>query len=537
LLVLYDIIRCQKGEIAISARVPFRRYFRRRDLRLFLQIYFVSLLAKGAAFLPAYSIDDYALVQLVRRSTAMIGQGRFGQDLLVRLLNALGLEPSYARTFFVAFGLATWSLLAMLVVRWWGLRREGWLPVAAGCLIALHPFTTEIFTFRTALGTCTVALALATLLLLPRRWSPGLVVAGSALFCLALSIYQVVLHFLVMIVLMGAALSLARYLAAGAALGWSRRWAALLTWRRLARHRQAALSVCIVVGTAFYMACNRIITALLHVPLMQRTELLSAGALGQRIGEVASTLRQRLILPDPLLLPLAQRLLLALLALAVVGLLVRRSVWSRPRAAAVAWGGLALIALGLIWSIGLLLVLREYWPVARVMSHVGIFWAGALAVAWILSGSWRRAGLAGIAALVILSFIGADNHILEDQLRINRRDILKADRIVARIEALPRFREIENLAVDGGSWRFPLGFPTQDHDMNISAFGSKWTRVHLFREVSGYDWRWGGKEPEMNPDPALAEAAAVYCRGVEPWPAPDSVAMQGSLAIVCLPPP
>lgn len=467
----------------------------------------------------------------------MLNQGRFGEALVVQLFDALGLEPAYSRVFFVALGLATWSLLAVLVVRWWNLGRHRWLALTAGCLVALHPFTTEIFTFRIALGSCNLALALSTLLLLPRRWNAGRLALGSALFALALSIYQVVLHFTVMIVLVGAAIWLARALAAGEALGWSRRWSALFTWRALLRHRQAALSFCVVAGTALYLAGTLAMKVLFHVHLLKRTQLVEIGGLRQRMADVADLLEKRLFLPDPLIPPLTQRLLLALLVFALLGLLFRLAVWSRPRAAAAAWGSVALIGLALLWSIGLLLVLREFWPVARVMSHVGIFWAGVLTIAWILSGPLRRAGLALVAGLIALSFIGADNHILEDQLRINRRDILTANRIVARLEALPGFDEVEALSIDGGSWRFPIRIPTQDHDMNISAFGSKWSKVHVLREISGYDWSWG-REKERNPNmsPELEKAAADYCRSAAPWPAPSSVAQQGRLAIVCLRP-
>jgi hypothetical protein len=512
---------------------------RHRDLYLFLQILLISVLAKGACFLPGYSIDDYYLVQLNEPSNAMLNQGRFGEAFVVQLFDALGLEPAYARVFFVALGLATWALLAVLVVRWWNIGRYRWLAVTAGSLIALHPFTTEIFTFRIALGSCNLALALSTLLLLPRRWTVGRIVLGSALFALALSIYQVVLHFTVMVVLMGGAIWLARALVAGQALGWSRRWSALFTWRRLLRHRQAALSFCVAAGTALYLAGTLAMKVVFHVHLLKRTQLIQVEGLRQRMADVLDLLEKRLLLPDPLIPQLTQRLLLAILVFAILGLLLRRGVWTRPRAAAAAWGSIVLIGLGLLWSIGLLLVLREFWPVARVMSHVGIFWAGVLAVAWILSGRLRHAGLALIATLVVLSFIGADNHILEDQLRINRRDILTANRIVARLEALPGFHEVEALAIDGGSWRFPVGIPTQDHDMNISAFGSKWSKVQVLREVSGYGWTWG-RENELNPNPSpspeLEKAAADYCGRAEPWPAPTSVVQQGRLAIVCLPP-
>lgn len=497
----------------------------------------VSVLAKGLAFLPKYSIDDYFLVQLHGRSLSMLQQGRIGQALLVKLLQALRLEPNYSTLFFVVLALATWSLLALLVVRWWGLKRQGWLPLATGCLIAIHPFTTEIFTFRTALGTCTLALTLFTLLLWPGTWTARRILIGAALFAVTLSIYQIVLHFAVMILLLGAAVGLARYLAAGAALGWSRRWASLWTFDRLRRHRQAALAACIVLGTGAYVAGNQALVTLLRVPSITRTRFLAAGALAERAHQVAELLRHRLLLPDPLIAPATQKLLLLLLVAAAGGLLLRREAWRRRRAAALAWAALGLLAAGLIWSVGVILVLEDFWPAARVMAHTGVFWAGVLAVAWTVSGPRRRTALAGLMAVVILSFIGTDNHILSDQQRINQRDALTANRIVERLESLTRFHDIETVAVAGGNWGFAERIATTDHDMNISAFGAKWAKVQLLREISGYDWKWGAGENEPVPGEAVTRMADDHCRGVEPWPAAESVTVQGHLAIVCLPQP
>lgn len=488
------------------------------------------------ALLPKYSIDDYYLLQIQPRVRIMIQQGRFGQALLVGLLRALRLDPGYSYVFFVVVAFATWAFLALAVVRWWGLRRRGWLPVAAGCLIAIHPFTTEIFTFRTALGTSTLALTLFSLLLLPRRWPPRQIAAGTALFALTLSIYQVVLHFALMILLLGGACGIARYLAIGAKLGWSRRWAGLCTFDRIRRHRQTALATCIALGTGVYFLASRAVLAFYGFPAISRTQFIPVAGVGRRLAEIKTLLQARLLLPDPLLSPLAQQLSLLLLVMAVGGLLARKAAWVPRRSALLTWAAVGLIAAGLIWSAGLILVLEEFWPTARVMSHIGVFWAGVLAVAWTVSGRWRRAALAGAATLVILSFIGSDNRILDDQQRLNQRDAMTANRIVARLESLPRFREIETVVVKGGSWRFPQPIATADHDMNISAFGAEWAKVQLLNEISGYRWKWGPDELQAMPGKAETRLAEAYCRGVEPWPGPQSVAIQDRLAIVCLGP-
>ena len=505
----------------------------RQSWRTFFIVLAVTALAKGAAFLPAYSIDDYYLVREPAAARAMLEQGRFGEALLIQTLSLLRLEPNYARLFFVALALAAWSLLATLVVCWWHLGGKGWLPLAAALLIADHPYTTELFTFRTALGTTIFSLALLSLLLIPRRWSPRLIALGTVVFALALSIYQVVLQFSLMILLLGAAIGLTRCLVAGGARGWTARVSSRSMprpiWRRapgdLARHPQSALLACTVLGTLAYMALQRAVSAALHVKLAQRTELLPLGAIAGRVREAAEVLRYRLLpAPDAMIAGFTKGLLLLLLLGALAGLLVRTRL--RPRPLGLVLAIALLLAAALVGTIGLILVLKEFWPVPRVMSQAGIFWAGVLAICYLCAGPWLRRYLALAALLIALSFVGSANRILGEQIRLNARDTWKANRIVARLEGLPGFLTITYVAVDGGTWNYPLGFATADHDMNISAFSASWSRVELLAEVSGYDFKTADK--------AQDGIAAAYCRGVAPWPGPRSVTIQDGLAIVCL---
>jgi hypothetical protein len=132
-----------------------------------------------------------------------------------------------------------------------------------------------------------------------------------------------------------------------------------------------------------------------------------------------------------------------------------------------------------------------------------------------------------VATLIVLSFIGADNRILSDQVRLNARDTLRANRILERLESLPGFPGVAFVAVDGKDWHYPLGYSTTDHDLNISAFGAEWSQVAILREVSGYDLK-------VTNDPGQLALAATLCRSVKPWPDPRSVMIRDHLAVVCL---
>ena len=283
----------------------------------------------------------------------------------------------------------------------------------------------------------------------------------------------------------------------------------------------------VVLGTLGYWVLTRFTALVLGTALAQRSEFLTPSQVGTRLAQVGRLLQSRLWTGDALVGGFTQGLLLLVLFGALAAVFVRARAWRRPRAFALFLGFLALVGVSVVWTAGLLLVLREFWPAPRVLSHIGILWGGLLAVWYLCSGRWARKGLAVLSGAIVLSFIGSGNHILDDQLRLNHRDALRANRIVARLEALPEFSRLQTVAVHGGGWAYPLGYRTVDHDMNISAFAPSWSKVSILRELSGYN-------VNAPADEATRAAAAAYCREARPWPAPESVVQRDRLAIVCL---
>jgi hypothetical protein len=393
-------------------------------------------------------------------------------------------------------------------------------------MIAIHPFGTEIFTFRVALGTCMCALALLAVVLLPRRWSLSKFLVAAAVYAVALSIYQVVLHYAGMIVLLGIAIGLSRLLVAHGRTT-PRRLGRLLSWRRMLRSRNFVLLACFVVGTAGYLLINVLLVRALQLPTISRTRLIASAQVGERLDAVLRVLNARFVEPNAFLAQSAQAWLGLLLAFALVGLVAQ--VLRRPRWRALSLGlaVVVLVALALVWTLGVLLILEEFWPVARVMSHVGVLWAGILVIAYhCLGRPWLRRPLGALALLVLVAFVGGGNRVLLEQIRLNARDTAKANRIIERLEALPGFTGREALVVRGNDWRYPQGYRTQDHDMNISAFGAAWAKAEILKEVSGYAFG-----PVLE---AQLPALDAYCAKVLPWPGPESVAVQDGAVVVCM---
>ena len=484
------------------------------------------MLAKGGALQYAYGVDDWAFALRSSIVREQLAQARFGGAGLSRLLQGLNGESVHSPLAWVAVLIAVQALFGALIARHWHLERRVVLGIAAASLIAIHPYTCESLHLRSAIAHTAVSQGLLLLLLIPQRWTVRRLAAGAVVFAAALSLYQLMLHYLVMAAIVGSAVAWGRYLRFAGRHGWSDRVRRVASWRRILRHKVTALWICAVGGTALYGVATLLYLWRFPVVLTSRTKLLALDVLRERARQVAHRLAEILIGQDPLVTRLAQGILLALLGLALVGLVrwLRRGAVLRSSAAA---GAAALgLGAGLIWSLGMTLVIQEFWPAPRIVAPIAIVSAGALALASLLNGRLvRRVSLAG-ALIVLLSFIGTDNRIFSEQVRLNQRDRLTANRIVERLENAPGFAAQLPVVVHGTRWRYPLALRTTTFDLNISAFGAPWSKVEVLREVSGYALSGATS--------AQKAAAAEYCGTVEVFPAPTSVVVRDGLGIVCL---
>ena len=276
------------------------------------------------------------------------------------------------------------------------------------------------------------------------------------------------------------------------------------------------------VATVGYLVLQRLAAAVLGSSVQgNRARFLSLGELPGRIASLGSVFR-RVLGADPVLstrlLHTLQLVLLGAVLVAIVAGLGRRRRWAEAATA------LAGVAVALVAVVGVIALLAEFWPSPRVLTAAGVFWAGLLLVlAASLGDRWRW--LPGAAAVVLLlGYAGIDHRVASDQARLNVRELALASRIVGRLESTPGWASVERVAILGRARAVP-GIP-QEFDVNPSALEVPWSRVMLLREVT--DRRL---EP---PTAAELERAGRRCAAAEPWPAPDSVSIDGALAVVCL---
>ncbi len=499
-------------------------FLSKRELRVFYTVLVVTLLAKAPVFSLGYSRDDYLLVNLERMGGA--SQGRFGSLLSGELLARLGFDHFHA-SFVSAFGaIAALSLLGVFVVRHWRIVRFFWPSVAVACIVANYPSTVGIFTFRSALINYILALGPFLLLLMPRRWRHGYILAGALIFAFSLSVYQIIINYAIMIVLVSCAVSLVRYFIV---LSKSRRGRRLNFLGQIfsVQTKNTGLFACIVLGCVLYWIALQIgkLSGAIR-GLASRTEIAGVSDLLARV-QWASEQLPRVFLSRALLLPdLTVQLLCFVLVMALVGLVYKAGPTARHRMLAVPCTVL-LLAGSAAWGLGINLFLKNSagTMVPRLVAHVGIFWAGVFAIAYLCSSARTKKLLIAVSAVLCVSFLGMNNRVLIEQLRLNNRDAHKASRMIGRLETLPGFVDMNALTVVG-SLR-----GRQRHERKSLATGSRYhprtafvrEKHTILREISGYELKW-----------VSTDAASEYCRGVGPWPGPESVTILDELGVICL---
>jgi hypothetical protein len=380
-------------------------------------------------------------------------------------------------------------------------RRTPYLIFAA--VFCLHPFTTEIFTFSQVTLFVNLSLAaglLGALFLLQAKRVEWLI--GAALIVSALSIYQITLHYIMIALLLAGVGSLMR--------GES----PISAVRAI---------VATVISTALCLMIAKGINAALHIPSEARGSFAGLGDLRAKASVFADALVLAFAPPHRLVPPIAAWLA----AICAAGSLAA-VLWMIARKRGLALALLATVALvGALISVALLPVASSVvWLVPRVLSAISVFVGGLLALGWIAGGHRFRQVLSVATVILAFAYISADNRILFDQWRVNQWDARQGNRMIARLESLPEFKNVETVVALNGHWRHAAPLPTAYGDLNLTIFVKGPAHYVALQQLTGYKFR----------APTQAETAAgeEYCKNGAKWPEPAAVTILGATGIVCL---
>lgn len=481
------------------------------ESRVCLMALVLALIARFQALLPGYSIDDYMFVNQGLPpwfDPSAAANGRAMSYVLFAALARLDAAPPRAAVLFIVLLTVVLIGVGIAACRLWRLSDNFAASLIVVCFVVLHPYQAEMFTFRTASMIVAIPLAMSfgAILICPQskpRWLVAVLCLASAI-----SIYQTVLNYAAMVVLFRIAFQLGRQGRPPA------------EWFR---HLRSQLAL-IAAAAGVYLVFTAVVIRMSGVALGSRTAILGPSEIGNRISVFASSAFRMLALTEPVFPSATKAILVLTFVVGFVAMLLRRQL-DTPRHAVV----LVMTALaGAPLCFGLMLVLREWYAPPRILSQTSLYCAGMMAMLYSYSGRRTRRMIAGGCALVFLSFIGINDQIFADQLRVNLRDFAEANRIVQRIESLPDFREIRSVAIAGGRWGYASPIRTVQNDMNISALFAEWAKIGVLNEASGY--AFGEAAPDMK------AKALEYCRSSPKWPAGESITRIDSVAVVCLPP-
>ncbi|MCX7111134.1 MAG: glucosyltransferase domain-containing protein [Proteobacteria bacterium] len=488
--------------------------------KLFCLGLLLSVISKGQAlFNASYSIDDL-IYKLIRYDfyNLRIGlrEGRFTGPLLAWLEDALGTNLTHATTLSALTLMISMTITAIMVCRLWRTTDDFGLSSIIVALIVLHPYSTDLYTWKMSMlnGSLPFPIALGALLLAREDWR---YFVPSVLFLvLALGIHQIPLQFIT------ATLVLVVPFALRSEIKQQGEWIrmVIVTGTATILYWIIAHYVINIYGVA-YGSLGRSRIILFDDPVL----------VWLRVKELFSMI----ILRDPLISDLTRLLLLFLTIVSILGL----SFSLRERTTKGWKTGIILIICCVIAAFSgiILTVIPMSWiPVFRNMISLSLIWAAVAGFAYIVTNGKVRTVVICLVTMILFGFAGMDNEILTDQLRANARDWSMMTRIASDIEHLPEFSSIKRIQfigtnpapIQGLKTGIDLSYGWHPYGVTLSAFAVPWSEYpyNLYREVTGHVNMESATEEEK-------KQAEQRCSLLK-WPEHDAVYRLGVLAVVCL---
>lgn len=482
------------------------------ERRAVMLTFCLCLVARGALLIPGFSIDDYGLVHVPEHVT-LEHTASGGRPLVAPLLAVLKIFAIYPGD---AMLLSSLSLMCALIFA--GLVSCRLLNIgdnivnlsAVMSFMVLFPYQAEIFTFRVASVLLAIPLALMFAALYApliniRQWL-GSVAAAITALC----IYQTVLSYAAMVMVMMLGFQLLHGINTYAINLWKRKVMMLLL---------SLFGYFVVLKAVLAFTTSR------HARL---GVLSKSEEVVQRTWDVLALIKRILFVGEPVM-PVAVKVMLLAILLCVFAAIIQdharvSAVHSKSSRAMVF---ATLLPVGLLACVGVIIAIPGWWPVPRVLSQTGLFWGALLSLGLSYATPSLRQVLIILGTGALVSFVGINNTIVSEQIRLNRRDMAQALRIVSVIEQLPDPKSIKGICVHGGTWYYPSYFHTVQGDLNVSALSVVYAKTSLINEVSGKGY--------IAPDEATLSKAREYCVATPRWPDKSSVSRIGDFGVVCLP--
>lgn len=493
-----------------------KNFFSKKEWWVFLSTLFASLLARGIIlFNLAYQTDDYSAI-LFRGFdfTLFLRWGRWGGGLLGEFFDHLGLNYNYALTWWAFFSFVVFSFVVILVCRLWKIRENFLLSLLVSLIIVLHPYQAELYTFKIAIPTLSFALLFSFIAIYKSKLKTFSIIWTSLLFGFALSVYQTVFNYLLMVLVFSLLFELWRY---------QKELKSIKTNKFFWKSESTPKFLTLSLGALFYLISNKIFLFIFQKDFYkERVETLKISAWRERFLELINLYKKIFLDPEYVLPRLDKYLLLFLLLAFVLSIFyLAYKLWQKKEPFK-SFLGVIMVLLALLAIPGLLLSLKNWYSNLRPLSAVSFFWSGVFVTLILFFHPRLKKLWYFIIPILVISFVGINNTIFLDQIRINKKDFLEANRIIGRLESQPNFSEVKKIVFFGILTKKYFS-PDQTTD---SAFTGEYSKLKITEEATRYSF----------PKPIDEEnkIAADYCQGAPVWPYEGSVTIMENLGIVCL---
>ncbi len=485
--------------------------------------FFGNIFAKGIIlFVPTYSIDDYKYLSTTYDISFLVSQGRWGWALLSQTLFSLGIRDLYSITMLNFLSFFLMSLIGIFICRMWKVSHNLLLSSFIVLLFTTFPYQAEIYTFRVASSGFAFSMMLAFLAVYISNFNLKRIFLSIFLLTISLSIYQIGFSY---ILVFFSFLILMEYLK-------KENLSVLNRIKNIFMEKTiVAKLITIFGGFLTYIVLNKIILRVFNVQITKRSQLISFSDNAEIIDRLhkINELLTKIYFQDEVIMPFVLKFfLLAFLASAIF--LVSKFLFNKNNFFNSLFNISLFLLIIIVFSIIPILpttILFEWWPVPRLIAPISLFWCGVIVIFYKkCKKNIANFLIFSFGSILIFGFLGINNHIFIDQIRINKQDENKVNRIILRLEKNPQFKNVSTLAIVGGSWAHQLRTETIYGDMNISAFGANWAKIPMVNNLSGYKF--------IEPTTEQLNYAKEYCKDMPQWPANESITVINEVGVICL---
>ncbi len=486
--------------------------------KLFLMLLFTSILIRGASLNSGFATDDYSFLSTEENQgdlNSFLLQDRFSAAAIFFFLNEIGLNLVRSSFLFGILALTAQTLFVTFLVS--ALFRKISLTnrYLGGAIILSHPYWSEIYTFKMSLifvfSTFFMLCVALYFIALRESNSKGNWFYGAAPISFVLLVNQAIINYLFVFIIF--AFLISEYL---------REIDSIESARLMIIGKRATL--CTFFSLGIYFLLTTLLNLILEIPGQKRSQFLELADVNERVRLTFRQLLEIFVIGDPLLPSIAKWSFLTVLimSISVLGLsgFKTKSRISKLRIT-------LMVTLIPFTAVGSAFIVNEWWPTPRVTQHVGLIY-GFFAMAALTLNRFKFFTKILNCVAIFVIFIGAahSNQIFHDQERLNELDVTTASRMIQILESRPEFQSLETLVIDGSFYGYANGVKTVHMDLNISAFGAKWSQLPLLEYVSGYRFREASVV-----EVALAEET---CKSSPKWPSSGSVKVINRVGVVCL---